>query len=187
MTTKSAKPLGLNAVGKPYGANYDPHYRLSFGGTKIGRLYAPYGWDMKFVNDDPSKFEDWRRQGCRGRQQKLSPVPLLDGQFEPDSVFDMAAAAKLLRGIEKLMHTLRQAMLKAAEKPEPKKPISAPTNTILEDRVQVDLIERLERVRDTLETMGSDGTPHVHFQVLADNALRAAVDYLVAQREERIR
>jgi len=27
---KKAKPLGLNAVGKPYGANYDPNYRMRY-------------------------------------------------------------------------------------------------------------------------------------------------------------
>ena len=31
----------------------------------------------------------------------------------------------------------------------------APVNTILEDRIQLDLIERLERVRDILEEMST--------------------------------
>jgi hypothetical protein len=59
-------------------------------------------------------------------------------------------------------------------------------NAILEDRIQLDLIEQLEQARDTLETMGTDGTPAIHFQVLADNALRAAVEYLVQLREQRL-
>jgi len=27
---KASKPVGLNAVGKPYGANYDPNYRMKY-------------------------------------------------------------------------------------------------------------------------------------------------------------
>ena len=59
-------------------------------------------------------------------------------------------------------------------------------NTILEDRIQLDLIERLERVRDILEEMSTSEMVAGHFQVLADNALRAAIDYLVQLREERL-
>jgi|SRR6516162_1348178 len=61
------------------------------------------------------------------------------------------------------------------------------TNTILADRVQLDLIQRLEEVRDTLERMDRDGAPVGSFQTLADNALREVIDYLVAQREVRVR
>jgi hypothetical protein len=59
-------------------------------------------------------------------------------------------------------------------------------NDILRDRVVLDLIEQLEGVRATLETMGADGTPTIHFQVLADNALRTVIEYLVEQREQRL-
>jgi hypothetical protein len=54
---------------------------------------------------------------------------------------------------------------------------------LLRDRILLDLIERLDRVRDDLER-----TPDyelVCFRVLVDNALRAATNYLVELREER--
>ena len=35
------KVLSLNAIGKPYGANYDPNYRVKTPLTNIKRLYAP--------------------------------------------------------------------------------------------------------------------------------------------------
>src|SRR5262249_59103612 len=35
------KVLGLNAIGKPYGASYDPNYRVKTLLTNIKRLYAP--------------------------------------------------------------------------------------------------------------------------------------------------
>jgi hypothetical protein len=31
----------LNAIGKPYGANYDPNYRMRTPRTRIARLLAP--------------------------------------------------------------------------------------------------------------------------------------------------
>jgi hypothetical protein len=69
---KATAPLGLNAVGKLYGANYDPNYKMNFGYTKIGRLYAPYGSSMRFVGDQSTT--DKRRR--RGRRPQ--PAPLLD-------------------------------------------------------------------------------------------------------------
>jgi hypothetical protein len=57
-------------------------------------------------------------------------------------------------------------------------------STILEDRIQLDLIERLERVRDLLdEEVNVSG----YFQVVTHNALREAVEHLIEQREKRIR
>jgi hypothetical protein len=41
--------LGLNAIGKPYNANYDPRYKLRTPLTSIRRLYAPYGRQMQWV------------------------------------------------------------------------------------------------------------------------------------------
>jgi hypothetical protein len=55
---------------------------------------------------------------------------------------------------------------------------------ILEDRIQLDLIERLEQVHDLLdEEVNVSG----YFQISARNALRAVVDHLVQQREQRHR
>jgi len=48
---KEAKPLGLNAVGKPYGANFDPNYRMKYRTPKltnnhhsIGEGISPAKW-----------------------------------------------------------------------------------------------------------------------------------------------
>jgi hypothetical protein len=41
--------LGLNAVGKPYNANFDHGYKLRTPLTSIKRLYAPYGNQMQWV------------------------------------------------------------------------------------------------------------------------------------------
>ena len=38
----------LNAVGKPYGANYDPKYRVKHR-TTTAHLFKPYGNHMQFV------------------------------------------------------------------------------------------------------------------------------------------
>jgi hypothetical protein len=56
--------------------------------------------------------------------------------------------------------------------------------TILADRILLDLIERLDRVRDDLEQ--ADGNEHLQMRMLVDNALRAATDYLARLREERV-
>jgi len=75
-------------------------------------------------------------------------------------------------------------MLKTAEEPQERKPErSTSTNTILTNRIELDLIERLEGVRGVLETVdgGSRGL------VLADDALRHVIDHLVQVREQRHR
>jgi hypothetical protein len=37
---QAPKPLGLNAIGKPYGANYDPNYRMRYR-TSLAFLLKP--------------------------------------------------------------------------------------------------------------------------------------------------
>jgi hypothetical protein len=56
-------------------------------------------------------------------------------------------------------------------------------SSVLEDRIRVDLIEQLERVRDLL-----DGEKDVsgYFQISAQNALREVIDFLVQLREQRL-
>ena len=56
-------------------------------------------------------------------------------------------------------------------------------NDILRDRIELDLIERLDRVRDDLER--ADSYELERLRVLVDNALRTATDYLVQLREKR--
>jgi hypothetical protein len=45
----TAPPLGLNAVGKPYGANYDPNYRMRIPRTTVARLYKPMPADTRWA------------------------------------------------------------------------------------------------------------------------------------------
>jgi hypothetical protein len=61
------------------------------------------------------------------------------------------------------------------------------TNAILADRIQLDLIEQLERVRDLLdEEVSADKPVSGYFQISAHNALRTTIDYLVRLREQRL-
>jgi len=53
MKTKATTPLGLNAVGKPFSANYDPNYRLKHK-PSYGHLRWPYPATMRFVDDPPN-------------------------------------------------------------------------------------------------------------------------------------
>lgn len=67
---------GLNAVGKPHNASYDPEYRLHVP-PRIGRLRKPYGSSMRFVGDDQST----SNKGRRGRRPRPAPLlELLDGR-----------------------------------------------------------------------------------------------------------
>jgi hypothetical protein len=59
-------------------------------------------------------------------------------------------------------------------------------NSILADRILIDLIDRLEGVRAALECNLSE-TMFIRLQILSDNALRGAIEYLVELREERLR
>ena len=54
---------------------------------------------------------------------------------------------------------------------------------ILSDRALRDLIERLDGIRGDLEQADSYELPRL--RVLIDNALRAAINYLVQLREDR--
>jgi hypothetical protein len=56
---------------------------------------------------------------------------------------------------------------------------------ILQDRVLLDLIERLEATRALFEDSNADAAERSHFPMLTDNALRAVIDYLVQLREDR--
>lgn len=58
------------------------------------------------------------------------------------------------------------------------------THPILADRVLLDMIERLESTRATLEATSAPEA--VHALILADNTLRSVVEYLVRLREERL-
>ena len=56
-------------------------------------------------------------------------------------------------------------------------------STILEDRIQLDLIEQLERVRDLLD---EEASVSGYFQISTHSALRAAIDHLMQLREQRL-
>jgi hypothetical protein len=72
----ASRPLGVNAVGKRYGASYDPEYKLRIP-PRFGRLRAPYGASMRFVGDDPSTTD----RGRRSRRPR--PAPLLELLDDP--------------------------------------------------------------------------------------------------------
>src|SRR5262245_33205452 len=67
---KATTPLGLNAVGKPYSENYDPHYRMNYR-PSYGHLRSPYPATMKFIGDPPKTGEG------RVRIRLSRPAPLL--------------------------------------------------------------------------------------------------------------
>jgi DNA-binding transcriptional regulator YdaS (Cro superfamily) len=67
------QPPALNAIGKPFGTNYDPNYRMNYR-PSYGHLRAPYGPSMRFVGDPP-KTDEGRKYGRRSPS-----APLLDGQ-----------------------------------------------------------------------------------------------------------
>jgi hypothetical protein len=46
-------PYKLNAIGKPYSANYSPNYRMNHR-PSYGHLRAPYPTTMRFVGDPPN-------------------------------------------------------------------------------------------------------------------------------------
>jgi len=58
-------------------------------------------------------------------------------------------------------------------------------NPAHQDRVLLDLIEQLEETRALLEAPDADAAERAHFPMLTDNALRAAIDYLLRLREDR--
>src|SRR5262245_45342918 len=65
----AAPPLGLNAVGKPYSASYDPNYRLKYV-TSTGHLRLPY-LRIKFVGEEVREAPNGRQQPNRRQQPKL--------------------------------------------------------------------------------------------------------------------
>jgi hypothetical protein len=61
--------------------------------------------------------------------------------------------------------------------------IGSSAMTILEARILLDQIERLERVHDLL---AEESDVSGYFQILAHNVLREAIDYLLELREQRL-
>jgi hypothetical protein len=81
---RNGKPLGLNAVGKPFGASYDPNYRLKYKPSSA-HLRWPNPTTMRFVGDPPNynanlrcfvteeMYEQWAQRGKR-RPNPRHPV-----------------------------------------------------------------------------------------------------------------
>ena len=63
----------LNAIGRPYGENFDPNYRMNYR-PSYGHLRHPYGSSMRFVDDPVPKADNGRRPSRR----QPPPAPLLD-------------------------------------------------------------------------------------------------------------
>jgi len=106
---RGERPLGLNAVGRPYGENYDPNYKMRHK-PSYGHLRQPYGPSMRFVGDPPKTDERRRRR----RQPQLAP--LLDQSN--DALAQCGDRIKALRDIENKLRALRQAMRRDIEKAE---------------------------------------------------------------------
>lgn len=47
---KATTVPALNAIGKPFGANYDPNWKRRNGLTTIARLYKPMPRDTRYVH-----------------------------------------------------------------------------------------------------------------------------------------
>jgi hypothetical protein len=92
-------PLGLNAVGKPYGASYDPDYKMKYK-PSYAHLRHPYGFSMRFVGDPPPKADNGRRP----RRRQPPPAPLLDETS--------ALQKQLLDAQDRLYQTQRQIVRK---------------------------------------------------------------------------
>src|SRR5262245_40519497 len=64
-----------NAVGKPYGANYDPNHRMNHK-PSYGHLCAPYPTTMRFVGDPPNhdpNLRCFRGDQCQTQRRKQQP------------------------------------------------------------------------------------------------------------------
>jgi hypothetical protein len=57
----------LNAIGKPYGANFDPHYRFSYRGQR-----KPSRWMSKFPEVTPERWEVMCRQAQAAWDSKMA-------------------------------------------------------------------------------------------------------------------
>jgi hypothetical protein len=93
------KPLGLNAVGKPFSPSYDPAYKMKYK-PSYGHLRHPYGFSMRFVGDPPPKADNGRRP----RRRQPPPAPLLDETS--------ALRKQLLDAQDRLYQTQRQIVRK---------------------------------------------------------------------------
>jgi hypothetical protein len=186
---KPTAPLGLNVIGKPFSPNYDPTYRMKYK-PSYAHLRHPYGFSMRFVGDPPPKAENRHRP----RRRQPPPAPLLDEtSMLRKQLLDAQdrlhqVQRRITREIDRAIKKadgLHQELLalKAAHSADPAAPAAS---TILEDRIQLDLIRQIELVRDTIEKMDASGMPPAHFQFLADNALRAAVDHVVERRRQHL-
>lgn len=58
----------VNAIGKPYGATFNPDYKQRASPTKISRLRRPCGPSMRFVGEEP------RETRRRTRRPKFAPL-----------------------------------------------------------------------------------------------------------------
>jgi hypothetical protein len=81
---KTGATVSLNAIGKPYGVNYDPAYRLRHK-PSYGHLRAPYPSTMRFVGDPPNYNPNTKRfigDVSPSKLKRLQPMPLL-GDRDP--------------------------------------------------------------------------------------------------------
>jgi hypothetical protein len=103
------RPNGLNAVGKPYGVNFDPHYKLKHK-PSYAHLRSPYPSTMKFVGEDPKPINHRKRNIRRPK-----PAPLLDGLVSDRADRARATATNVLAAVVKALRkpAVRDAIVAA--------------------------------------------------------------------------
>jgi hypothetical protein len=87
---KAVAPPSVNAVGKPFSPQYDPHCRLKHR-VSYGHLRLPYPTTMRFVGDPPPNTEK-----IRGRRRKGALAPLLDADH---ALVDLIDRLEEVRGL----------------------------------------------------------------------------------------
>ena len=109
LKSKANGSLGLNAVGKPYSANYDPNYRMNYR-PSYGHLRSPYPSSMKFVGDAP------RPSDMRARIRLPRPAPLLkDDDQQRQKQQERAIADAVKRFLSSVAYLERHLRMDIAE------------------------------------------------------------------------
>jgi hypothetical protein len=139
---KTGTPI-LNAIGKPFGANYDPAYRLRHK-PSYGHLRAPYPATMKFVGEE-SKAVNPRKRNTR----RPKPVPLLDGLVNDRADRARATATNVLAAVARALRkpAVRDAIVNA---------VSTEFEAIVSAAVQIAIGDIAPRTSENSETTDED-------------------------------
>jgi hypothetical protein len=108
-TPHSPTSNGLNAIGKPYSANYDPNYRMRHR-VGYGHLRVPYPATMKFVGEEAKPINPRKRNTRRPK-----PLPLLEGLVNDRADRARATATNVLAAVARALRkpSVRDAIVNA--------------------------------------------------------------------------